>query len=250
MFILWRGWFSRLSRPALVPIHLSVQLSLVSLPLICAVFLLVVLLKCSAATVRSDRIWVFGYFAFGSAWIAASQFAFGLLGIAMRDDVIERRNPSAAWVVAGQLIASTCCLAGANMGNGSSPEVVVFCALLSTVTLLLTWLLFDWIAAASETITIERDSAAGIRVAGWLIAVGIVCGASVTGDWHNVSRTLSDFAGYIWPILAFSFWLALFERVLRKQQALAGRIKVPASAVVAASSVALAVVYVWKRGLH
>jgi uncharacterized membrane protein YjfL (UPF0719 family) len=250
LFILWRGWFSRLLRPSLVPVDPSVRLSLAGLPLICAAFLLAVLLRCSAATVRSDRFWVSGYFVFGAAWIGASQWIFGILGIGMRDDVIERRNTSAAWVVAGQFLASTLCFAGANVGNGPGPEVVVFCALLSSATLLLTWFLFDRIASATETITIERDSAAGIRVAGWFTAAGIVCGAAVTGDWHDVSRTMSDFARYIWPIVVFSVATASFERVLRKSPALAVCMNVPTSAVVAAVSVGLAVAFVWKRGLH
>jgi hypothetical protein len=250
LFVIWRGWFSLLLRSALVPLDLPTRISLASLPVICAGFLLVVLLKYSAATVRSNPLWVLGYFVFGAAWMGASQWAFGFLGIGMRDDVVERRNPSAAWVVAGQLLASTFCFAGANIGNGPGPAVVVFCVLLSTATLLLTWVLFDWIASASETITIERDSAAGIRAGGWFTAAGIVCGASVTGDWSDASRTLSEFAGYVWPLFLFSIGMACFERVLRKRPALAKRLKVRLSAVVAAESVALAVVYVCKRGLH
>jgi hypothetical protein len=77
-----------------------------------------------------------------------------------------------------------------------------------------------------------------------------VCGAAVTGDWHDVSRAMSDFARYIWPILVFSFLVALFERALRKHLAPARWFNVPASAVVAAASVGLAVAYVSKRGLH
>ena len=250
MVIIWRGWFTRLFRSGLVLVQPSVRLSLAILPLMCAGFLLFVLLKYSAATVRSDNLWVLGYFVFGAAWIGASQFAFGLLGIAMRDDVIERRNPSAAWVTAAQLLAGTFCIAGANVGNGPGPEVVAFCALLSTVTLLLVWLLFDAIASASETITVERNSAAGIRVAGWLTAVGMVCGASVTGDWRGASRTLSESAHYIWPMVLFSFLVASFERTVGKRPALADRLKAGASATLAAVSVALAVAYVWKRGLH
>ena len=250
LVLIWRGWFSRLLRSGLVPVVPSVRLSLASLPLLCAGFLLVVLLKYSAGTVRSDSVWALGYFVLGAAWIGGSQFVFGLLGIGMRDDVIERRNPSAAWVVSAQLLAGTFCFAGANVGNGPGPAVVVFCAVLSTATLLLTWLVFDAVASASEAITIERSSTSGVRVAGWLTAVGIVCGASVTGDWHGLTRTLAEFVGYIWPMVLFSFVIATFERILRKRPALAKRMNARASAAIAAASVALAVVYIWKRGLH
>ena len=34
----------------------------------------------------------------------------------MRDDVIERRNTAVSLVIAGELVAVTCCFAGANVG--------------------------------------------------------------------------------------------------------------------------------------
>ena len=250
LHILWRGWFSRLMYPGFVSVHPSVRFSLLILPMVCAVFLLFVLLKYSSVAVRSDRLWVLGYFVFGAAWIVGLQFAFGFLGIGMRDDVVERRNASAAWVVAGQLLASTFCFAGANVGNGPGPEIVAFCALLSAASLLLTWVLFDWISSVSETVTIERNLPAGIRASGWLTAVGIVCGASVTGDWSGALRTLHDLARYVWPMAIFSLGMALFERALRKRPALAAQFSVRASAVMAVASVALAVAYVCKKGIR
>lgn len=250
LYILWRGWFSRLMFPGFASAHPSVRFSLLILPMMCAVFLLFVLLKYSSATVRSDRLWVSGYFVFGAAWIVGLQFVFGFLGIGMRDDVIERRNASAAWVVAGQLLASTFCFAGANIGNGQGPEVVVFCVLLSTASLLLTWVLFDWISSVSETVTIERNLAAGIRASGWLTAVGIICGASVTGDWSGTLRTLNDVVRYAWPMAIFSLGMALFERALRKRPAMAAQFSVRASAAIAIGSVALAVAYVCNRGIR
>lgn len=250
LFVIWRGWFLQLSRPAFVPADFFVRLCLAILPVICGVFLLAVLRKYSAASVRSDPMWVLGYFVFGAAWIGVTQWAFEILGIGMRDDVIERRNPAAAWVVAGQMLASTLCFAGANAGNGPGPVVVAFCAVLSTLMLVLMWLLFDRIASATETITIERDSAAGIRMAGWIVATGIVCGASVTGDWHDVSLTLKDFASYVWPMVVFSVAGALLERLLRKCPALAGRITIRESSVIAVASVVLVAAYVLKRGLR
>lgn len=128
--------------------------------------------------------------------------------------VLERGNLAAAWVISGQLVGATFCFAGANVGNGPGPEVVAFCAFLSTIALVFAWFVVERIASVADTITIDRHLGTGIRLCGWLIATGIVLGGAVTGSWKSVSGTVRDFAVYAWPAAAFALLMAFLERKL------------------------------------
>lgn len=221
----------------------------VLLPLSCGIFLVGVLAKWLSADVRSDPEVIAQYCALGLVWVGVTQRAFAFLGVSTRDDVIERRNPAAAIVVAGQLAAATCCFAGANIGNGPGVEVVLFCAMLSTISLVLLWVVFDRIAGIADTVTIERNRCAGIRAAGWLVSTGIVLGGGTAGDWHSVSRTLIEFGVYAWPAAAFTAAAAFLELRLSKYPTDSWTNQFPYSAATAMAYIALAVFYVYKRGL-
>ena len=247
----WAHWFLRLRRIPLAPTrYLSPILLGVLLPLVCWTFLLGVLARLSSKDVQSDPAEIGGYWLLGVAWIGASQWVFGLLGVSMRDDVLERRNTAAACVVAGQLVGLTCCFAGANIGNGPGPQVVIFSAALSTASLVLLWLPFDRLAAVADRVTIDRDVLAGIRAGGWFAALGIVLGAGVAGDWHSVAGTLFDFAGYAWPGLAFTGLNILLERGFRDRTNNIWIASPLFSAALALAYIGLAVLYVYKRGLQ
>src|SRR5215472_9960731 len=90
-----------------------------------------VLLVGSASDVREDRGELTFYLASSLAAIAASQALFAFLGVSLRDDVIERRNRGALFAFAGLTIGASCCIAGANAGNGPGAEVVLLCAVVS-----------------------------------------------------------------------------------------------------------------------
>ena len=73
-----------------------------------------------------------------------------------------------------QLIAGTCCFAGANVGNGPGPEVVLFCALLATLWLALLWLLLDRLASATDSVRSNATSrAASASQDGWLLRASL-----------------------------------------------------------------------------
>lgn len=226
------------------------DLSLGAVVLLCAAFLLVMLTKWSSKDVRSNPGIVAWYGVANFFWVVMVQRAFGFFGVRVREDVFERGNAAAAIVVAGQFVATSCCAAGANVGNGPGPEVVIFCAVLSTGSLLVLWILLNSITTLVDTITIERNVPAGIRVAGWFTATGVICGAAVTGDWHSATLTLRDFAEYGWPALVFTLAVACFERSLQKRWAESRWHGKAVSAGFAVACIALATVYVWKRGFQ
>ena len=247
----WTHWFSRLGRMPLGARQFFPRIILgVLLPLTCWTFLLAVLARLSAKDVQSDPAEIGGYWLLGVAWIGAAQWLFGMLGVSMRDDVLERRDAVAAYVIAGQLLAITCCFAGANIGDGPGAEVVVFCAVLSSASLLLFWLVLDRVAAVSDTVTIDRDLPTGIRVGGWFAASGIVLGAGVAGDWHSFSSTLFDFATYAFPAFVLAGFVAIFERFARNQPKNTLAASTLFSATVSLGYIGLAALYVYERGLR
>jgi uncharacterized membrane protein YjfL (UPF0719 family) len=246
----WVRWIFNFRSNGLTSPQRFVRIGLgVILPLLCGIFLVGVLAKMSSADVRSDREMVIQYCALGLAWVGATQWVFAFLGVSVRDDVIERRNPAAAVVNAGQLVGATCCFAGANIGNGPGVEVVLFCAMLSTFSLLLLWVVLDRIAWIVDTVTIERNIFTGVRVAGWLIGTGIVLSGGIAGDWYSASRTLIDFGAYAWPATVLTAAAAFLEVRSRKGPANSWTNQFPHSAAIGIGYVVLAGLYVYERGL-
>jgi hypothetical protein len=178
----------------------------------CIVALYFVVSRWSAEDVRGDSETVLFYFAACGIDLGMMQEVFRWCGVSLRDDAIERRNPAAAIVGVGQIVAVTFCIAGSNVGNGPGPEVVAFCLVLSSGALVGLWLLLDRVGGVNDTLTIERDVTAGFRIAAWCVATGAVMGASVAGDWTSYSETTWDFAKYGWPVLALLAAEALIER--------------------------------------
>ncbi len=197
----WGGWFSVLACANRLLGGGAIRALLGIAPPVC-VAILWVLLRCWAASdVRDSTTYLAMYTALGAAWIMLATAALGCLGISARDDAVERRNVSAACAVAGGLLGATFSFAGANFGSGPGWWVVVFSALLSTGGLLLVWLLIQAASDAFETITVERDVAAGVRVGCALAAAGIILGRSAAGDWQSAGQTALDFVELAWPVL-------------------------------------------------
>jgi uncharacterized membrane protein YjfL (UPF0719 family) len=213
--LLWGRWYYslRLGRPLGLSQRGRSAIALTSV--FCMFFLFAVVRDWSAKSVKSNFPATILFVSFGASWLGLTQLIFSLLGVSARDDVIERRNPAAAWVVSGQLIGTTFCIAGANVGNGPGPEAVMYCAAISTTAFILSWLLANSIASIADTVTIDRHVGAGIRTCGWLIATGIILGEAVTGDWKSAPSTMRDFAAYGWPAAALALFVGLFERRMR-----------------------------------
>jgi len=188
-----------------------------------------VLLLWSAGDVRGEPGAVTFYFVGCVLWIFLSQEACGILGVSLPVDVVRRKNGGAGFALAGLTIGATCCAAGANVGDGPGPAAVLVCALLSTVTLFLLWILLAKCADAAEAITVERDYGAGLRAGGWLAGTGAVLGASVAGDWVSMAATWRDFVRFGWPALAASILFITFEQRLSRR-ALRQRLSVFVSA--------------------
>lgn len=211
--VAWLTWYVRAVRLGRVPAA-SRGLLLLS-PLVGAVMLFGALKTLAADDVRDAPEYLLLYMLLGGAWIAFGMWFLPMLGLSARDDVLERGNRAAADAVAGALIAITLCFIGANIGDGPGWWVVVFSAGLSTGALLLTWLILEMATGISDEVTIDRDRAAGIRLAGFLVACGVIFGRAAAGDWESAALTVSDFWQVAIPVVPLLVAAAIVEFVLR-----------------------------------
>jgi uncharacterized membrane protein YjfL (UPF0719 family) len=203
--IFWINWAMRLSAPVGPPARRQGLSSLVAALVASLVIISVVLLTASASDVRNAPQYLLMYALLGLAWLRLGEFCFAFAGVSARDDVIERGNLAAAPAVGGALVAVACCYAGSNIGEGPGWWVVVFSAALATAALGVVWIVYDHTTGIFDTVTIDRDRAAGLRLGGLLVACGIVFGRAVAGNWISVENTVIDFARVAWaaaPLVA------------------------------------------------
>lgn len=204
--VFWSLWLFQIFR---VPARFSrfhERSLLLAVPLVCAAVLFWVLLRYAASDVRDAPVYLFLYMALGAAWLGVGTKILPLFGLSARDDVIERGNQAAAFAISGALLGITLCFAGGNIGDGPGWWVVVFCALLSTGALFLLWTFLDRATHLHDAVTIDRDPAAGLRLAGFFVGAGLILGRSVAGDWESAPGTLVDFLITAWPVLVL--WVA------------------------------------------
>lgn len=168
-------------------------------PLIATLLVFAVLQTLAARDVRDDWRYLSMYTMLGAAWTGAALTLVPALGVSAIHDVHERGNRAAAWAISGAIVALAVAYAGGNIGDGPGWWVVVFAALLATVTLFLLWAaLEDW-TSVSDSITIDRDEASGIRLAGFLLGTSLILARAVAGDWVSAGATIRDFLLVSWP---------------------------------------------------
>lgn len=184
-------------------------------PLLCMATLFAILKTAASFDVRNDGLYLTFYMVMGAGWIGAITKLLPVVGLSAREDVLERANPAAAPAIAGALLGFTFCFAGGNIGDGPGWWVVVFSAGLATLTLGVLLLFLDRLTGIADTVTIERDTSAGVRLGGLMIATGLILGRAVAGDWISGSATLFDLVRFGWPALVIFTLAALIERQAR-----------------------------------
>ncbi len=162
--------------------------------------------------VRDSRLYLGFYVALGIAVTGLALIALDKLGLSLRDECLERTNVAARVTVSGALLGFAAAYAGANIGDGPGWWVVVFCAFLSMGSLLLGWVALARIAHAGETIVVERDPAAALRLAVWFVSTGILQGRAVAGDWAGAAGAVRDFLRHSGAGCALLLTAILIER--------------------------------------
>jgi uncharacterized membrane protein YjfL (UPF0719 family) len=166
-----------------------------------------VLVSWASHDVRTAIEYLFMYSVMGLAWLRLGELSFAYAGISARDDVVERGNAAAALALSGALLAVMLCFAGGNVGDGPGWRVVVISAALATGGLLVAWQIVAAFTSVTDAVTIDRDPAAGMRLASFLVACGLILGRAVAGDWHSTDQTVQDFLR-ISPVVAVLVVLA------------------------------------------
>lgn len=213
--ILWARWYWQLLTTARLSSAFQDRKQLMITPIVAAALLFFILKKFSSYDVRDDPVYLTFYFVMGAAWLGAWRGLLSLLGISARDDVIERKNRSAAFAISGALLGIDLCFAGGNIGDGPGWWVVVFAGGLSSGSLFLLWFLLNRFSRLADVVTIERDVAAGIRLGGFFIGSGLILGRAVAGNWISAEATLADFAKLGWPSLLLLVIVVIRERSIR-----------------------------------
>jgi uncharacterized membrane protein YjfL (UPF0719 family) len=204
----WGFWVNRatsVARPASRPLLTRLFAALA----VAALIILFVVRVWSDAVVQATPAYQFMYFVLGLAWVKGVEFLFAWGGISVRDDVVERGNAAAAEALSGALIGAALAYAGANIGDGPGWWVVVISAALSTASVAVVWTWLSRFTGVIDTITIDRDPAAGVRFGGFMAACGAIAGRAVAGDWHGIDGLLIDFAKIapaMLPLLALAVW--------------------------------------------
>lgn len=163
--------------------------------------------------VRGSAVYLAFYLVMGAAWVGVSIPLLPLLGgLSLRDDVIERRNRAAGWALFGAVVGLTLAFAGANVGDGPGWWVVLFSAGLSTAAFFLVWIVTDRLTGWADAVTIDRNTAAGVRLGGFFVGIGAILGRSVAGDWISAGATVDDFVRTAWPALALAGIAVASER--------------------------------------
>ncbi|CAN5525199.1 hypothetical protein BH09VER1_BH09VER1_50750 [soil metagenome] len=168
--------------------------------------------------VRDSATYTFFYLAMGLAWVSLIITLFKWLDWNYAEDVLERNNRAAASGQAGLIIGLMLAFAGANIGDGPGWFVVVFCAFLSTFTLILAWLIVDRATDWITHITVDRDLASGVRAGAFFVAGGLIVGRAVAGDWVSTSRTIHDFFRQAWGILPLLLVAGIAQALFRPSE--------------------------------
>lgn len=186
--------------------------ALIIAPMASGVCLFVVLKYFAAADVVNDPFYIFFYILLGAFWVRISMFWLRLMGIFWCDDILERKNHSALFVVIAFIFGSTACYSGANIGDGPGWWCVVVAGGIATLVWLFLWQILIVFCGLNEKITVERDLNVGIRTAGYGLGSSIICGRGAAGDWTSAYQTIIEFS-CAWPVVILLLLAIFMEKI-------------------------------------
>lgn len=215
VLVLWPWRHARLIRVRRPAAERRIRRMLLWMPVVSGAVIYAALESFSDVGVRTDPVYLLMYWFMGMAWVAVGVGMFSVLGVSARWDVGERANPAAVPALLGGSIGMALAFAGANIGDGPGWHVVVGCALLSTCTLVVIWVVIGQWGEAVEHITVDRDVATGWRFGGLLAGSGSLLGRAVAGDYVDPAGTLTDFVIGVIPVVALVAIAWALERKYR-----------------------------------
>lgn len=212
-WIIWPKWYFSILSFTKLASTLKYRFVLLLTPIICVGILFLILRFLGSKDVRNDAFYLIFYLVMGTSWLGIAVETFLFCGLSVRDDAIERQNIAASCGISGALIGVTLCFAGGNIGDGPGWWTVVYSAMLSTGAWFLLWLVLEFFTHISEAIAIDRDSASGLRLAGFLVASGAILGWAVAGEWESLGATTVDFIRHGWSAVILAIAAIMVEKV-------------------------------------
>jgi hypothetical protein len=194
------------------------RLSLIFVPIACLVLVQEVLVRWAAREVREGPEYQFLFVLGAGAWLVVCSRTMLLLGISIREDVLQRHNPAALIAALGAMVGVTLAYAGANIGEGATIWTTFFPAVVGAVILFGCWMLMELPGRISPATLLDRDIASGLRLAGALTATGLILGRAGAGNWVSMEATLYDFVRLGWPALLIAVVAAMVHRWLAPSQ--------------------------------
>jgi len=213
----WGQWYSGILQVSEFACPAWLRLVLFALPLLCFAAVGYVLKSYSSHDVQDSVQYMLFYLALAAGWLGVAHPLLALMGISARDDVLERGNSAVLWALCGAYVGVSATFVGGNVGNGPGVEVVFFSSGMATAALFGQWGMVEILAthSPSESTTIVRDLGAGIRLGGYLAAMGLILGWSVAGDWASLEETITDFVFFGWPSLLITAAAVVVESAYR-----------------------------------
>ena len=118
--------------------------------------------------------------------------------------LIQERNTAVGAVQFGTYLATGLIAGGAVMGTGGGVGTAIAFFVLGQVSLLIFSQVYDWLTPYSiHEALAQKNLAAGVAMAGWLIALGIIVTNGVAGDFIDWPSNLMRFSQV--NLLAFVF---------------------------------------------
>lgn len=213
-------WMRRVLTVARFGCRQTQRWPLLVLPGIGVAVLWVVLMFWADPEVRKgDELYFPLFLGVGLIWVFLARIFFRWLNLDCERDALAGRNPAAVWACAGAMLAVELAYAGGNIGAGDETVTTFVSAGLATGAVFILWFAVEKAARPSEAITVERDLAAGVRFAGMLVALGLISGRAVAGDWVSLLATVRDFVRDGWFALPVALSASVVERWLQPKSA-------------------------------
>ncbi len=208
------SWYVRVSTPSLARYPGGWRWWLGAAPLAALAGIFAVLKTGASFDVRESVVYLVFYMVLGAAWVFWALRLNIIFGVSLRDDALERRNPAAAVLIIATVLAQAAIYAGGNVGDGPGWWIVALAALFAGGIWFLLWWLVEAALVVSERVTVGRDLPVAVRLGGYMVAAGMLCGRGVAGDWVSFANMLAEFAD-VWVLMPLTLAAIGVELVLR-----------------------------------
>jgi uncharacterized membrane protein YjfL (UPF0719 family) len=208
-------WYWRLFRVSPWVLPRSHRTSLAIAPIAGILCVGITLVNWSDPQVRGHVDYELLFLLGAAMWMGISAGCFGWIGLNVREDAIQRANLASNIGTCGAIVGVGLAYAGSNIGAGPTIWTTLVPAFGATVSLLVVWFVVSLVSGAHEAIAVDRDVASGIRLAGLLIALGLIFGGAMAGDFSNWAATFGDFIARAWPALRLAVVAIVIQRIAR-----------------------------------